>query len=129
MRGHIAPYDPVRLLRPSRFTYTRIYCTPDKETHFENVTVELSRMVFAPPPAAPVHIGGNRPVSSAFLFGADARWGAHDSENRLNHPTPAPQFATVLSGVFSLTTTDEGLWLPMSASADYTGPYPFRELP
>ena len=90
---------------PSRFTYTRVYCTPDRETHFENVTVELSKMVFAPP-AAPVYIGGNRPVSSAFFFGADARWGANDLENRLNHPTPAPQFATMLAGVFSLTTTD-----------------------
>ncbi|SRR5258706_317884 len=89
----------------SHFTYTRIYCTADRETHFENVTVELSKMVFAPP-AAPVHIGGTRPVSSAFFFGADPRWGAHDLENRLNHPTPAPQFATMLAGVFSLTTTD-----------------------
>lgn len=90
---------------PSRFTYTRIYCTPDKETHFENVTVELSKMAFAPP-AAPVYIGGTRAASSAFFFGADPRWGTHDLENRLNHPTPAPQFATVLAGVFSLTTTD-----------------------
>lgn len=90
---------------PSRFSYTRVYCTPDRETHFENVTVELSKMVFAPP-AAPVYIGGNRPVSSAFFFGADARWGANDLKNRLNHPTPAPQFATMLAGVFSLTTTD-----------------------
>jgi hypothetical protein len=34
---------------PSRFTYTRIYCTPDTETHFENVTVELSKTNAAPP--------------------------------------------------------------------------------
>jgi hypothetical protein len=72
---------------PSRFTYTRIYCTPDRETHFENVTVELSKMSFAPP-AAPVYIGGTRPVSSAFFFGAEARWGVHDLENRLNLRLP-----------------------------------------
>ncbi|GAC1659415.1 MAG: hypothetical protein NVS4B3_27740 [Gemmatimonadaceae bacterium] len=59
---------------PSRFTYTRVYYTPDKETHFENLTVALSKVAFAPP-AAPVHIGGTRAVSSAFFFGADAGWG------------------------------------------------------
>jgi hypothetical protein len=69
----------------SHFTYTRIYCTPNTETHFENVTVELSKVSFAPP-APPAYVGGNRPASSAFFLGLDARWGAHDPENRLNHP-------------------------------------------
>ncbi len=35
----------------------------DNETHFENVTIELSKINFAPP-APPVYIGGNRPASS-----------------------------------------------------------------
>jgi hypothetical protein len=37
---------PLRFHNPSRLTYTRIYCTPDTETHFENVTVELSKPGF-----------------------------------------------------------------------------------
>jgi hypothetical protein len=40
----------------SRFTYTRIYCTPDTETHFETVTVELSK-VSTNPPASPAYLG------------------------------------------------------------------------
>jgi hypothetical protein len=90
---------------PSRFTYTRVYCTTDGDTHFQNVTVELRKISFAPP-APPIYIGGNLPASSAFFGGFDAGWGAHDLENRLNHPAPAVQFVTVLEGVFSITTTD-----------------------
>jgi len=96
---------PPQSKNPSRFTYTRIYCTPDTETHFENVTVELSQRSFAPP-AAPLYVGGNRAVSSAFFLGADARWGVHDLENRLNNPAPAVQFVVVAKGVLSVTTTD-----------------------
>ena len=40
---------------PSKFTYTRIYCTPDTETHFENVTVDLAKIAAAPP-APPMYI-------------------------------------------------------------------------
>jgi uncharacterized cupin superfamily protein len=89
----------------SRFTYTRIYCTPDTETHFETVTVELSK-VSANPPASPAYLGGNRPASRVFFGGYDAHWGAHDLETRLNHPAPAAQFVAILEGVFSITTTD-----------------------
>jgi hypothetical protein len=90
---------------PSRFTYTRIYCTPDKETHFENVTVELSKTNVAPP-AAPAYAGGNRPASSTLFVGFDAHWGTLDLKNHLNHPAPAAQFVAVLAEVFSVTTTD-----------------------
>jgi hypothetical protein len=90
---------------PSRFTYTRLYCFPEGGTHFQDVTVELRKMNFAPP-AAPLFIGGDLPASSVFFGGFDAGWGAHDLENRLNHPTPATQFVIFLQGVFSITTTD-----------------------
>jgi hypothetical protein len=96
---------PLRSQDPSRFTYTRVYCTPDAETHFDNVTVELSKTNVAPP-AAPVYAGGNRPLSSALFVGADAHWGARDLTSRLYHPAPASQFVVVLSGVLSVTTTD-----------------------
>ena len=99
-----SPREP-RSQDPSRFAYTRIYCTPDTETHFENVTVALSKTNVAPP-AAPGYAGGNRPVSTALFVAADAHWDTHDLKNRLNHPAPAPQFVVVLDGVFSVTTTD-----------------------
>jgi hypothetical protein len=40
---------------PSHFTYVRLYCTPEGDTHFQDVTVELREMNFAPP-AAPIYI-------------------------------------------------------------------------
>jgi hypothetical protein len=90
---------------PSRFTYPRLYCAADGGTHFQDVTVNLDKKDFAPP-APPIYIGGEVPASTAFFGGFDAGWGAHDLENRLNHPTPATQFGVVLRGVFSITTTD-----------------------
>jgi hypothetical protein len=90
---------------PSRFTYARLYCGPDGDTHFQDVTAELRKTNFAPP-APPIHIGSDFPASRAFFGGFDATWGAHDLENRLNHPTPALQFGVVLRGIFSITTTD-----------------------
>jgi len=90
---------------PSRFTYARLYCGPGGDTHFQDVTVELRQMNFAPP-APPVYIGTDLSASRAFVGGFDAGWGAHDLENRLNHPTPATQFGIVLQGIFSITSTD-----------------------
>jgi len=88
----------------SRFNYVRLYCTPDNESHFADVTVELTKENFAPP-ASPIAIGGNQQVSRVFIAGFEANWGASDLKTQLNHPTPAIQFFTVLSGVFSITVT------------------------
>ena len=89
----------------SRFTYARLYCGADGNTHFQDVTVELREMNFAPP-APPINIGSDLSASRAFFGGFGAGWGAHDLENRLNHPTPATQFGIVLQGIFSITSTD-----------------------
>jgi hypothetical protein len=90
---------------PSHFTYARLYCTPDRESHFQKVTVELRQMNFAPP-ASPINIGGSAAAASAFFAGFDQHWGTDDLQKRLNHPTPAVQFLTVLRGIFSITATD-----------------------
>src|SRR5260370_148985 len=90
---------------PSHFTYARLYCAPDGNTHFQDMTVDLRKTDFAPP-APPIHIGSDFAASRAFFGGFDAGWGARDLENRLNHPTPATQFGIVLQGIFSITTTD-----------------------
>ena len=92
-------------LDPSRLAYTRLYCTPDHESHFGALTADLAEQDFAPP-AAPIHIGGSRPASTAFFAGFAAHWGAADLANHLYHPTPAVQLTTVVKGVFSITTTD-----------------------
>jgi hypothetical protein len=89
----------------SRFTYARLYCTPDNESHFADLTADLARQNFAPP-ASPLFIGGNQKASTVFFGGLEAGWGAADLTNHLYHPTPAVQFITVVEGVFSITTTD-----------------------
>jgi hypothetical protein len=43
----------------SRFTYVRLHCTPDNQSHFQDVTIELAQENFAPP-AAPIAIGETR---------------------------------------------------------------------
>ena len=88
-----------------RFTYVRLYCTPDNESHFADVRAELTKENFAPP-APPIAIGGNRPGSRSFIAGFEPHWGAGDLKAKLNHPTPAVQLLTVLRGVFSITVTD-----------------------
>ena len=52
----------------SRFTYVRLHCTPDNQSHFTDVTIELAKESFAPP-AAPIAIGGDKPTSRAFVAG------------------------------------------------------------
>ena len=89
----------------SRFTYSRLYCTPDNESHFTELTAELAKQNFAPP-ATPLYIGGNQKASNVFFGGLEAHWGAADLANHLYHPTPAVQFITVVEGVFSITATD-----------------------
>jgi hypothetical protein len=89
----------------SRFTYARLYCTPDNESHFGALKVDLAKQDFAPP-AALIYIGGNQPASRVFLGGFEAHWGAADLANHLYHPTPAVQFITVVEGSFSITVTN-----------------------
>ena len=89
----------------SRFTYVRLHCTPDNQSHFTDVTIELAKENFAPP-AAPIAIGGNKTTSRALIAGFGPQWGAADLETHLNHPTPAVQLCTVLRGVFPITVTD-----------------------
>jgi hypothetical protein len=89
----------------SRFTYVRLHCTADNQSHLTDVTIELAEENFAPP-AAPISIGGNKPTSRALIARFGAHWGAPDLQTHLNHPTPAVQLFTVLRRVFSITVTD-----------------------
>ena len=89
---------------PSHLTYTRLYCSPDRESHFELVTVELGR-VDAAPPAPPFFAKAN--AASRMVFAAfESHWGAADLQAREFHPAPAAQFVLYLQGVMSITVTD-----------------------
>jgi hypothetical protein len=89
----------------SRFGYVRLHCTSDNESHFGDVTAELTKENFAPP-AGPIAIGGDRTTSRSFIAGFEAHWGTGDLQAHLNHPAPAVQLLSVLRGVFSITVTD-----------------------
>ena len=89
---------------PARFTYTRLYCTPDNESHFETVSVDLTR-VDGTPPMPPTFVKAN-PASRTLFVGFERRWGAEDLKARKFHPAPSSQFVVYLQGVMSLTATD-----------------------
>src|SRR5262245_9427289 len=75
---------------PSRFIYTRLYCTLDNESHFETVTVELAKVEAAPP--APPSFAKVNPASRMVFAAFDAHWGAADLQARKFHPAPAALF-------------------------------------
>jgi hypothetical protein len=89
----------------SKFSYVRLYCSPDHESHFADLAAELAEQNFAPP-AASIRIGGDHSASSLFFAGFGPHWGAADLVNHLYHPTPAIQFFAVAQGDFSITVTD-----------------------
>jgi hypothetical protein len=89
---------------PSRIAYTRIFCTPDNESHFESVTAELAK-VEAAPPAKPFFARGSAATRVAFAA-FEPGWGAEDLQARKFHPAPAAQFVVYLEGAMSVTTSD-----------------------
>ena len=87
----------------SRLTYTRIYCAPDNESHFDSVTMDLAR-VDAAPPAPPFFAKGS--AASRLVFAAfDANWGAEDVKGKAFHPAPVAQWVVYLEGVMSITVS------------------------
>ena len=89
---------------PSKFSYVRIYCTPDNESHFESVTTDLAR-VDAAPPAQPFFAKGSSATRVAFAA-FEAGWGSQDEKTEKFHPAPAAQYVVYLSGQMSITTSD-----------------------
>ena len=90
---------------PSVITWTRLYCTPDNESHFETMSAPLARTEFAPP-ASPIYIGGGGPAKKVVFGGFEEHWGAADAASGKTHPTPAVQWITVLSGRMVISSTD-----------------------
>ena len=96
-----ASTNPPPQKEASRFTYTRLYCTPDTETHFEVVTADLAKVDAAPP--APHFYARGSAATRMALAGFDARWGAQDQKP---HPAPNAQFVVYLEGTMAITATD-----------------------
>ena len=78
--------------------------TPDNQSHFTDVTIELAKESFASP-ATPIAIGGNKPTLRASSQDW-AHWGATDLQTDLNQSLPCSSAVTVLQGVFSISVTD-----------------------
>jgi hypothetical protein len=89
---------------PSKFSYTRIHCTPDNESHFEAVTTDLAR-VDAAPPAMPFFARGSAATRVAFAA-FEPGWGSQDEKAKKYHPAPAAQYVVYLSGEMSISTSD-----------------------
>jgi hypothetical protein len=87
----------------SRFSYTRLYCTPDNESHFDTVTMDLDRADTAPP--APPFFAKINPATRMVIVSFEPRWGADDLQARKFHPAPAAQFVVYLQGTMSITVT------------------------
>ncbi len=80
--------------------YVRLFSGADGESHFEDVSVDLTPTDFAPPAA---------PLNVAALFGADrcSFVGAFpDWHGETPHPSPHRQFFCTLTGEFEVTTSD-----------------------
>ncbi|HZL96765.1 MAG TPA: hypothetical protein VFB99_24130 [Vicinamibacterales bacterium] len=90
---------------PSAFTWARVYCTADNESHIATESVALTETDFAPP-AAPLYVGGGGGVTTTFFGGFGPHWGDEDLEEGVSHPTPAVQWLTILTGSIFLKTTD-----------------------
>lgn len=89
----------------STVKWTRLYCTPDNESHFETTSSALEQINFAPP-ASPIFIGGGGPASKVVFGGFEQNWGAADVQSGKTHPTPVVQWITVLAGKMVLSSTD-----------------------
>jgi hypothetical protein len=90
---------------PSVLKWTRLYCTPDHESHFETMSAVLGKTNFAPP-ASPIFIGGGGPAGKVVFGGFETNWGAADVRSGKTHPTPVVQWLTVIAGSMVLKTTD-----------------------
>ena len=89
---------------PSKFSYTRISCTTDNESHFDTVTTDLSKVDSAPG-LLPLFAKGSAATRVTFA-GFEPGWGTQDEKAKKYHPPPAQQFVVYLSGEMAVSTSD-----------------------
>lgn len=83
----------------SDYSYARIYADDNGESHFDDVSIELSEADFAPP-APPAFVSGPQTAIQMMFFSAPAGW------DGTWHPTPKRQFMAVLKGEFEVEVSD-----------------------
>jgi hypothetical protein len=112
---------------PSHFTYARLYCAPDGNTRFQDMTVELRKTNFAPP-APPIHIGSDFATSRAFFGGFDAGWGVQDLKTASTILRPQFNSASFCKGPFlsPRPTVRRGDCVP-AVCFDWRTPRPARD--
>jgi hypothetical protein len=81
--------------------YTRIYSSADGESHFEDVSVNVAPVDFAPP-APPLNMAAPLVAERTILCAFPAAWVGDW------HPTPRRQFFIQLSGELEVTVSDGG---------------------
>jgi hypothetical protein len=84
-------------------SYTRLYADESGESHFEELTVALLPVDFAPP-AAPLNIAQFLGTETSLWLGAPVGWAGETP-----HPSPQRQIFCVLEGEFEVTTSDQSV--------------------
>lgn len=79
--------------------YTRIYCDADGESHFENVSVNVAPVDFAPP-APPLNMAAPLEAERTIICVIPVAWVGDW------HPTPRRQFYIQLTGELEVAVSD-----------------------
>ena len=79
--------------------YTRVYADDQGESHFEDVSVDLSEVDFAPP-AAPLLISGPISTGNMLFCEVPEQWDGSW------HPTPRRQYGFGMSGTLEVEVSD-----------------------
>jgi hypothetical protein len=82
------------------FRFTRLFADDSGESHFEEVSLSLELIDFAPP-AAPAHLAAIGEVSSMAIVAGDESWAGEEP-----HPAPARQYMVSLQGAVEVTASD-----------------------
>ena len=80
--------------------YVRLFASPDGESHFEDLSIELAPVDFAPP-APPLNIAAFGPAVRTLWVGADAAWAGD-----VPHPSPRRQVFCTVKGGYEVTASD-----------------------
>jgi hypothetical protein len=90
---------------PTAITYYQVYVTPDRETHFREISILLTTETTAPP-AQPIAQSALQPATTIRHAAFPPRWGVNDRDHRVFHNASAARFVTVRQGVIWITVSD-----------------------